>query len=80
MSCRRAARACRGSRGSNTRLSSFSQGHLRVKRRRHAAHLVAFWSPTEQAWVVEPGEYRIRAAKSSRDLPEEESVVVGGAS
>jgi beta-glucosidase len=36
----------------------------------------ATWSTADVAWVVEPGEYRLRVGTSSRDLPAEASVVL----
>jgi beta-glucosidase len=65
-------------------LKGFAKVVLRPGRRKRVKMTLdpssfATWSATESAWVVEPGEYRIRAGTSSRDLPEEVSVVVGGA-
>lgn len=63
-------------------LRGFAKVMLKPGQRRRVkmtldASSFAIWSPTERAWVVEPGEYRIRVGTSSRDLPEEASVVVG---
>jgi len=34
------------------------------------------WSTADHAWVVQPGEYRLRLGTSSRDLAEETTVVL----
>jgi beta-glucosidase len=55
-------------------------GRRRRVRMRLDSSSFAAWSTADGAWVVHPGEYQLRVGTSSRDLPEQASVVLPGSS